>query len=283
MNTLKIDDTEIPVPGRWDELSAEQLTALTLLLSDDREVLSVALRALLILLDAPAHPWRQQQLLLMNDEQRYNCLQLAKWVFDPAGTITRQLLPVLKVPADLRRVKSAETLHGPGDGFAGLVFQEFIQCEGHRADYAQRGDEKYLNLLVAALYRPARRGPVTAENADGDVREKYNDHLVQARALRVARIPRGQRLAVLRYYDSNRRQRIEAYRGTLFEALDPEAAPQLPTDPRPEWHKTLAELAGSVMHYDAVAFQPLDSVLFDLDLKITKNRERLAELEKQAP
>jgi hypothetical protein len=92
-------------------------------------------------------------------------------------------------------------LYGPSDLFGNLTFIEYSKADIRCRSYDNTHDEKYLNELIAVLYRPGKyfwniRRHFTA---DSDPRQSYGDRYI-SNAKRVARWPQAVRRAIYLYY-----------------------------------------------------------------------------------
>ncbi|MGI4870449.1 MAG: hypothetical protein ACRYFX_04635 [Janthinobacterium lividum] len=264
MNHATVGRRTFEVAGRFAELKPRQLVAIVGLLHAQLPVLELRLRLTLVLLDVRRRPWLFWQLRRMSAESRHELTALAAFCLREPR-LTKQLLPVLRVPGTLTR------LHGPADAFSNLTFAEFIQAEGYFAAYQRERDVRHLDQLVATLYRPAG-----GRNPD-DRRQPFAPCEVAGRLRAVARLPLATRLTVQLWYGSCRTAWVRKYEGTIFTVPDQQqpAAAKAP-DPRETWRDILAERAGSPVQYDEYGRQVLPNVFFDLDLRI---RRRLAEQE----
>lgn len=118
-------------------------------------------------------------------------LYLVNWVFEE-NTLTKNLLPVYKC------------CYGPADNFSNLQVCEFIFTEQYYQQFKEEGAVQHLNMLIAILYRPAKKRYNMARNEEGDVREPYNDNLTPLFARKVARWPMAIKQAILFWYEGCR-------------------------------------------------------------------------------
>ena len=224
------------------------------------------LRLTMVLLEVRHRPLLFAQLHRITNDQRHELTLLADFCLEEPR-FTKQLLPELQVPGARTRLLSSRLL-GPADGWGNLTFAEFIQAEGHFADYQRQPEqERHLNLFVATLYRPAGGKSKT------DKREAYVPADVAGRAELVARLPLATRLAVHLWYASCRSAYVRKYTGTIFMAPKDGDGTRRP-DPREVWREILAERAGSPVHYDEYGSQAMPNIFFDLDLRIRRRAEQ---------
>ncbi|MGI4865450.1 MAG: hypothetical protein ACRYFZ_16120 [Janthinobacterium lividum] len=247
------------VAGRFAELKPRQLLAIVHLLHAKLTLLDLKMHLALVLLDARRRPLLCWQLLRMSNENRHELTKLAGFCLEEPR-LTQQLLPVLRIPGRLTK------LHGPASTWANLSYGEFIQAEGHFADYQRHPDQtRHLDQLVATLYRPA------GGDDAADCRQPYAQRDVAKRVPLVARLPLATRLAVRMWYASCRAAYVRKYTGTLFTSDEKNGT--RPRDPREVWREILAERAGSPVHYDEYSRQLMPNIFFDLDLRIRRRQE----------
>ncbi|GAB3233021.1 hypothetical protein GCM10027346_20670 [Hymenobacter seoulensis] len=177
-------------PNSWNTLTRpELLRVVSLLFSPHRNELDLRLRLLCVVLNI-----RLPFLLSFTDVQLAQLLPLVGFITE-GNELTAQLLPSVRVPWRRQRY------FGPRDSFRNLRFAEFIFADSYFVRYSQDRAPELLNKLLAVLYRPQRRDyrPHDADYA-GDRREEFNEHLVEARAKHLARLPDAVKLAIYTWY-----------------------------------------------------------------------------------
>ena len=271
MNKATINGKVYQVPGKLNELSAWQLCQVALLVSGQYEKNDFIVKALLVLLQVK----RRFRLLFsfiargIDSDNLSDLARLTDFLFEP-NHLTKQILPVIR-----RRFTK---YYGPADQLGNLVFIEFIEAEKAFLEYQKTGYESHLNTLVSVLYRKSKTGKITALNADGDLREKFNQHLVEARAAKVASWPLGQRLAIMLFFASCREMIIKQYPAVFPEPEENEVKAS-GSGPNYGWLGVLKTLAGHLSQYESTAFTPLGLVLFDLNASILESLRQKRELE----
>ena len=245
----------------WNELTGHQLLDVARVLSTGYEREASKLDALLAaLLQIPRRDFRQ-----LNVVQRVNLRHLVKFLHAPTDhpPLTAQLLPVLKV--------GKQRYYGPREAFRSLRFDEFIFADTYYLRYLQTGGEHYLDQLVATLYRPEREdfNPLAVTYA-GDRREDFNEHLVPARARRLASLPDHYKHAVLLYYRGCRRLLEQRFEYVFSEGNTAKASAT-------GWQDVLHELAGGVHRLEATARQGLHNVLREMNRVLRLAEERQAQ------
>jgi hypothetical protein len=278
MNGVYINRKFYQVPCLYNELSAVQLKEIAGILHAEIPLPEARVRLLLSLLNVPRSLRLQWHFLFsISDESRYDMEMLADWILEGTNGLTKQLLPCLWVPS---LWPFGSKLYGPANELSNLSFIEFIKAESAYISYAKTRNPEALDLLVAILYRPKRKdyNPSSPEY-DGDIREKYNDHLLASRIQLVNRLPLATRQAVFLYYDGCRSLILKQYENVFRKPKNGEG------DAKGRgWGHVLRSLAGSVNEYERTAFQPLGTVLADLDMAIQESdelQERLEALKNQ--
>ncbi|MBC6988573.1 hypothetical protein [Hymenobacter sp. BT491] len=198
---------------------------------------------------------------------------LATFLLDPTKgrPLTDQLLPRLPTCswAQLWAGVRSRTphLYGPRDSFRNLTFAEFIFADTFFLRYLQTNEEAWLNKLVAVLYRPQREDyRPHAASYGGDRREDFNEHLLDARAGYMARVPHYVKLAVLLYYQGCRRELERRYQRVFEGDTNQKAALS-------GWEAVLHNLADGVHRVEATAGQSLHNVMREMQ-RVLENYDR---------
>jgi hypothetical protein len=87
-----------------------------------------------------------------------------------------------------------KTYYGPSDSFMNMTFGEYTDALRLFHDFHATGDMEILKLLTALFYRPKKSFlfiKKRLENYNGDVREPYNSHNLEARAKVLQHAPIG--------------------------------------------------------------------------------------------
>jgi hypothetical protein len=242
----------------WNELTGRQLLDVARVLSTGYQHEATKLDALLAaLLQVPRRAFRQ-----LNVVQRVELRPLVQFLHAPTDhpPLTAQLLPVLTM--------ARQHYHGPREAFRTLRFDEFIFADTYYLRYLQTGGEHYLDQLVATLYRPERADyDPEAVTYTGDRRQDFNEHLVPARASRLAGLPDHYKHAVLLYYRGCRRLLEQRY-DYVFSADNTAKASSS------GWQDVLHELAGGVHRLETTARQGLHNVLREMNRVLRQHEER---------
>lgn len=238
MNNAIIDGSYRDVPATWNELPRRLLLRVVQVLYQRHETeLQLRFHLLAILLQVP----------LGTVVGLFTPVQIVqiKWLTDfvlGELTLTAQALPWLRRPRTWFHPLPARWW-GPRENFRNLRFLEFIFADAYFVAYAQDPTAtKWLDLLVATLYRPQRRPyrPKAAEYG-GDRREEFNPVHRDARAAQVAHLPLAEKLAVFTWYRGCRLQ-LERDYARVFTLAHEAAAVQASDG----WAHVAREMSGSI-------------------------------------
>ena len=87
-----------------------------------------------------------------------------------------------------------KTLYGPSDSFMNMTFGEYTDALRLFHDFHATGDMEILKLITALFYRPMKSFHFIKKrlaNYNGDIREPYNSHNLEARAKTLQHAPIG--------------------------------------------------------------------------------------------
>lgn len=106
---------------------------------------------------------------------------------------------------------------GPADGIANLSIKEFAVADSYFLAYMSSKEDSLLDLLIACLYRPQdkKKNPHRTD-FDGDMREPFNEHILEKRATIVRSLSAVDRQRILYYYIGCRNQ-LSAHYPHLFD------------------------------------------------------------------
>ncbi|RZM19143.1 MAG: hypothetical protein EOO88_38830, partial [Pedobacter sp.] len=177
------------VPGSWDELDSKQFARIIQVLhynKADEHTIAVSLLALLFGKDG----WH----ILDNlpDEDRYSLVPLTNFIRDVKPPVYNPF-PNLKIH---KRWCAA-----PAQDLSNMSFGEWCFAFQFYTYYKLTNDSIWVNKLIACLYRPADLSQdKESPEYTGDVREAFNENLIDSRAKRIASIPEHFRLGVLAWF-----------------------------------------------------------------------------------
>ena len=252
------------VATAWNELTCDQLRRVAQLHGQAFERPAARLDALLaVLLAVPRRAFARLTLV-----QRVELRPLVAFLHAPTAhaPLTAQLLPCLTLP--WRHALRQRRYYGPREAFRNVRFDEFIHADTCYLRYLQTSEARWLDQLVAVLYRPQRAGyRPRAAAYQGDRRTDFNEHLLPARAARLAHLPPADKYAVLLYYRGCRQLLEQRYDYVFSGDTNQRAA-------RHGWLEVLHELAGGVHRLNATAHQGLANVLREMNRVLRQHEER---------
>jgi hypothetical protein len=163
---------------------------------------------------------------------------LVNWITEkPKVELNKQLIPYFW--AGFRKY------HGPKVGLNTSTFNEFIYCDTQFINYAEKKDEHFAYMLVAAMYRRERkdlREFMESPEWDGDVREPLVPSTVEARAKFLKRwMCPDTAKAIVYFYWGFRNTNLLTFK-TLFKEPK-EGAPAKKKNPL-GWFETRLEISG---------------------------------------
>jgi len=142
MNQVQIDNIQRSLPSTWNELTREQLLYVSALFASNLNLIEFRVKALLEFLSV-----KRKVLKRIVPEDAYTLCESLDFL-NKEVSLTRNLLPVIK--AGLRKYL------GPADAMVYCTFGEFTLACSALDDFQKTGEEKYLDQLVAILYRPQK-------------------------------------------------------------------------------------------------------------------------------
>jgi hypothetical protein len=223
MHELRINNTVIHFPGEWDELSRENLEAITGLAGMTLTEMQFKVHALCAFTGIqilksiparnPADPSEKLFRVHLSDSSlamitsgqltsAANCLDfLLRKDEEVKGhpsihlesRLTKNLVPCLVI--------RGERYWGPADRLFNLSFTEFIHAETNLKLFLKSKEIPFLDRLIAILYRKEAQGYDPGSiDFKGDRREPFNDHLIDERAKRMSRCNHNLKMAVYLFY-----------------------------------------------------------------------------------
>ena len=129
--------------------------------------------------------------------------EAAEWIWE-SNTLTRQLLPRIRV--------GVTYYYGPADRLKNLTFKEFVFAYNLYVAYKKYKQPERLDQLIAVLYRPKQPG-LTTQHPDyqGDLRQPFNNHLIEQRAKKMAKLPDYYKQAILIWFEGCFNWMVERY------------------------------------------------------------------------
>lgn len=183
----------LKIPEVWNEMNTRQLIGVAKVIYKKLDILAGKLWLLKIL--AGMSWWK---FLRFSEEELGTYIYLTDFLLKK-NELTVQLLPKYR------------NLYGPASGLDNLKIKEFVFTELYYSEYNSSKNESDLDMLIAVLYRPGRKNYNCKMNPDGDVREAFNDNLIQHYARRIHRWPMYVRRAIVIWYTGCRNAWISQF------------------------------------------------------------------------
>lgn len=255
------------VATEWNDLTAEQLVAIADVLHTATDVDLARLNLLKILLSIP---WYR---FLALGGQEIACLEHLAGFIMAGNTLTRNLLPRLR-PHWFGYTAFQSSLYGPADGLANIRFNEFVAAESYFMDYQATGSEASLNGLIAVLYRPIRDDyDPDSPSYNGDIRQNFNDNLVEKRIRVIGCLPLRVRLAILHWYVGCRLDLVQGYEN-VFSGDGENAKARQP------WLTMIRHVPSDKFgRIEQIEAELVHNVLFHLDEMMDEAKQQQAEME----
>jgi len=176
MNLVEIDDIQRSLPSQWNELSRKQLLYVSKLFREQLTVVDFRVKTLFEFLSIKRKIFKR-----IAPEDAFTLCESLDFL-NKEVNLTRNLIPVIK--ADLRKY------HGPADSMVYCTFGEFTLACAALDEIQKTGEVKYLDELVAILYRPRKvfwfiRKYFTDNQ---DPRGKFMNRALKKRARKIARV-----------------------------------------------------------------------------------------------
>jgi hypothetical protein len=261
MNSVTITDLnkKFALPGSYNELTRRQLLNIVGFLYVDWPDWKKKQHILFELLGK-----NQAAYLVRNLEYKEKLIDLfplTDFIFSESK-LTKNLIPSFTLP-------SGKKYYGPQDYLRNISFIEFIRCEEAFGKFKKTGDVKFLDRMVAVLYRPKKEEYDPEKDKTGDIREEYNDYILDRRAAIAGQVHLHVRLAVLHFYHGCRNFIVNHKNHRNVFVKDEEKK----SSGDSFWDPILIRIAGDVTKIDQVANLRAWTVLRDLDVKIADSKE----------
>lgn len=106
--------------------------------------------------------------------------------------LTLNLIPRFKV--------SGINYYGPAGKLFNVTLSEYIHAETNLSRYAKTKEIRYLDNLIAILYRPEGKHHQDSEEYSGDRRAPFNDHRFEERAGRISKMTHNLKMCIYLFY-----------------------------------------------------------------------------------
>jgi hypothetical protein len=143
MNKVEIDGKVNFLPSEWNELTKDQVIFVSRLFMAQLSVVEFKLRALFKFLALG----RKMMKRIDPEDAHYLMVNLS-FLLDEVS-LTKNLQPILKA--------GSHRYYGPADGLTNCTFGEFTRVNSLLDTFSLSKDQKYLDEMMAVLYRPKRR------------------------------------------------------------------------------------------------------------------------------
>ena len=175
-------------PSSWNEITPKQLIRLAEVLYsgiEDQDKLKIKITRILFGL-------KWYQIFLMSSAQLAYLNTFFNYIFEK-NSLTENKFPSLRI--------GFSRFYGPLGDFSSLKGKEWTNAADAFREYVQTGEEEYLNLLIAILWRPRNKeAKPEREDWDGDFRLPYNTFTAERRAKVMAKLDYRIKLAILIWF-----------------------------------------------------------------------------------
>lgn len=196
------DRIDIKIPVSWNELTRKQLLKVCRLFRrglEEHEFLSLAvihLAGLKVFARDPhsnVHEFRYQGKRVYMDSYQFGtfCNSLRYLIGRPA--LNDQKIPFIR--------RGFRKYYGPSSMLYNMSFGEWIQVDIYMQHYRATKEMKYLELATAAMYRRKDRKKIGSIDFDGDIRVRFNEHLVEKHAKKFRGIPSDKLMAISIFFN----------------------------------------------------------------------------------
>jgi hypothetical protein len=139
MNTVTINGKDFMLPASWNELTRDQLIYMAGLFSKKLSVVDFKAHLLWKFLRV-----KTDLMGRIDEEDAHGLAQTFNFLLEDVR-LTTNLIPRIG------------RYYGPGNAMMDCSFGEFTKASMKLEDYARTGEDKYLDELVAILYRPRKK------------------------------------------------------------------------------------------------------------------------------
>lgn len=250
-------------PTNWEELSADQFALAVKILSKG------------FIGDTDKNLFFNKVLNLKNYPV-YNLpdtmLQLCDWMLDIVDPFSKMFFKEIKI--------DGITYHGPCDGFYNVKLGEWAFADTFFMQYSKNKSDAMCNKFIACLYRPSGSAYHKKEseynpesvNYTGDIREKFNDNLIEHRAKIFEQMDAEVKSAVVFNYRVIRRWLEDMY-FNLFPKEKPRLKIIMSKESSGGWDKFIRNLCnGDLTKLGAVSDLYIHTVLQEADEAIAEKK-----------
>jgi len=222
MQQLTINTDVFHLPSAWNELSAKQLLKITEFAGEEVPLYQFFIKIILVItglvpLKVPEVEGTGTQCfwfkrgdnvyLISSDDIAFICSRMkfffsvkqenGRDIYYIESSLTKNLIPIVQV--------NGKTFYGPADALTNITFEEYIHAETNLDHFRQTHSTKYINRLIATLYRPSNGIDKSSFEYKGDPREPFNDFLIDTRAQVIKDLPDAEKEAIMLFYNGCRK------------------------------------------------------------------------------
>lgn len=171
-------------PSAWNEMSEKNLVdwaAITLKKLD----IGYAIRLAVIMFY-----FEPKLYFRLKDPQILQLASTLKFLFGD-NTLTKWTIGKIRV--------GFRNYYGPENKLQNITIEEYRRTELYYQAYIKKDDQRALDMLLATLYRPKRKGII-----DRDIREDMTELGIRKRAEKMSKLPKKYRQAILLNYEGCR-------------------------------------------------------------------------------
>jgi hypothetical protein len=176
-------------------------------------------------------------------------------------TLSKNLFPKIRL--------FGSWLYGPKDSLQNITIEEFAFADKAFTNYLQSKDEKWLNRLVACLYRTKNSNTLPQDHPDfvDDARKPFNSYSLTYTEKYVSKLPDEVKICVLLFFWGCRNQIANTYKN-VFSGKNQRRATSLDLG----WIQVMFEASGEKFGtIDLVAKNNVHLFLAFLDNEIIKS------------
>jgi hypothetical protein len=289
MNEIQIGLNTYETPESWEDVSREQSIDIAWALINSSTIQDFKSRLMLRWLKMEAKIYtfkdriytnqgskrktprlhRQGKAMFISPEDWFLICETLNWMFAVSpknknpffqSRLTTNPVPVIK--------NGNSRLFGPENLLSDCSAIEFAKADTRRISFRNTTEEKYLNELIALLYRPRRRfrriARLITGNYNTDPRVKYSDAYLKNADI-IAKLPSEIRHAILIWFEGCCTVMAERY-NAVFSGGES-------TDDSTGWAGVFQRIADKATEINSVMELNIHTLLFDLNERIKQSKE----------
>lgn len=302
MHEISIAGKKYMVPSKWEEVKLAQLLAYSSLLYPYRKELFKMEKGKVVITDM--HRYRKCCIQLLKagltpyplkggktmekvperDFSRISGEDLAVMIsglgavkfYFGENLLTRNLQMEIQIPRPSGTpFVEGGILVGPSDNFGNMNMEEFSFADSFFVKWSlgvpgQARNDRNLDMVCAILYRPVDPAKNSeAADYDGDMREAFNRHNVEARLPLMASVPTENKTAVAVWYEGCREAMINRYSRVFGgKKRDPGSSPG------DTWLEVMLAMSGGKFgSYNETAKTPLQLMMREMERSLKEAEE----------